>query len=231
VRRLWGLVARLRSHAARFLVLGVTYAAERAVALAVIMVPVLAGTDVERIGVLEIALAAGVLGATVGPAGTVTALMHERFRDRTANILLALGFATVGAFVVGALMAVQLGLAGALAGGLLGLGLAWNRVAQNRMRVEGNRENVRVTIPLVMAFALVMASAPLLRMSYADIAPFAVGAGGLAGLVTLFRLLRGTVGSGQPQVNEMVRFGLPLSFGAAAVSRPLACMDPSTGSR
>jgi O-antigen/teichoic acid export membrane protein len=199
------------------MVLGFTYAAERFVALAVIMVPVLAGASEERVGILEIALAAGSLGATVGPVGTVTALMHERFRERRANILLALGFATVGAFTVGTLFALQLGWVGMFAGGLLGIGLGWNRVAQNRMRVEGTRANLGVTLPLVAAFAVVMAAAPLLGVDYADIAPLAVCAGGLAGLIALRWLLQDEVKDGPPQVEEMIRFGLPLSLGAAAV--------------
>ena len=99
------MLRRARSHTTRYLVLGFTYAAERFVSRAVIMVPVLAGASDERVGTLEIALAAGALGATVGPIGTVTALMHERFRERRANILLALGFATLGAFTVGTLFA------------------------------------------------------------------------------------------------------------------------------
>lgn len=211
------LLRRTKNHGARFMVLGFTYAAERFVALAVIMVPVLAGATDERVGTLEIALAAGALGATVGPLGTATALMHERFRERKANILLALGFATVGAFVVGVLFSIQLSWGGVLAGGLIGIGLAWNRIAQNRMRVEGTRANIGVTIPLVSAFALVMALAPVVDVGSADIAPFAVCAGGLAGLIALRWLLRAEVKDGPPQVGEMVRFGLPLSLGAAAV--------------
>ncbi len=208
---------RARSHSTRYLVLGFTYAAERFVALAVIMVPVLTGASEERVGILEIALAAGSLGATVGPVGTVTALMHERFRERRANILLALGFATLGAFTVGLLFALQLGWPGMLVGGLLGIGLGWNRVAQNRMRVEGTRANIGVTLPLVAAFALVTAAAPLFGVEYADVAPLAVCAGGLAGLIALRWLLHDEVKDGPPQVEEMVRFGLPLSLGAAAM--------------
>ncbi len=59
------MLRQARSHSARYLVLGFTYAAERFVALAVIMVPVLTGASEERVGILEIALAGQ--GKEVGP--------------------------------------------------------------------------------------------------------------------------------------------------------------------
>ena len=210
------LVGRIRYHSVRFLVLAITYAAERAVVLAVVLIPVLANTPAERVGRLEIALAAGVLGSTVGPLGTAMAVMHERFRDRRANVFVAITVTTIGGLLVGTLMSAQLGWTAMLAGGLLGMGLGWNRVAQNRMRVEGARGNILVTIPLVSGFALAMAAAPLFEVEYADMAPFAACAGGLAGLLALSWLIHGKLDKGHHQAREMVRFGLPISLGAVA---------------
>ncbi|MDJ0924661.1 MAG: polysaccharide biosynthesis C-terminal domain-containing protein [Acidimicrobiia bacterium] len=196
--------------------LSLTYAAERAVVLAVILIAVLSGAQPGRVGELEIALAAGSFGATVGPLGTTTALMHERFRSRQANITLAIAIGTGGGFIIGSLLAIQLGLIGMLAGGLFGIGLSWNRVAQNRMRVEGPRDNVGVTIPLLAGFAVVMTLVWVLDGATADIAPLAVCAGGLAALVSMSRLLRPRLKTGRAQFGEMMRFGIPLSLGAIA---------------
>ena len=180
------------------------------------MIPVLAGVGEQRVGELEIALAAGAFGATVGPLGTTTALMHERFRSRRANVTLAIAIGSVGGLIIGSLLAVQLGMLGMVAGGLLGMGLSWNRVAQNRMRVEGPRDNIGVTIPLLAAFGLVMALAWFFDANTADIAPYAVCAGGLAALGAMWQLLRRRVEAGSPQLSEMMRFGIPLTLGAVA---------------
>jgi O-antigen/teichoic acid export membrane protein len=207
----------VKRHSPRFLALGVTYVAERIVLLAVIMIPVLAGVSAERIGELEIALAAGVLGATVGPLGTTTALMHERFRDRMANITIAVLFGTIGGALIGAVLSVQLGLAGMLAGCILGAGLAWNRIAQNRMRVERPIDNLAVTAPLLGLFALVMGLAWIVDADLAAVAPFAVVAGGAGALVALRYLLSGRMESGEAQTVEMMRFGVPLTISAVAI--------------
>lgn len=206
-----------RRHSPRFIALGVTYVAERLVLLAVIMFPVLAGVSSERVGELEIALAAGVLGATVGPLGTTTALMHERFRERGANIVVAVLLGTIGGALIGAVLSVQLGLAGVIAGSILGAGLSWNRIAQNRMRVERPIDNLGVTIPLLGAFALVMGLAWLMDADLAFIAPFAVVAGGAGALVALRYLLVGRLESGDAQTAEMMRFGVPLTISAVAL--------------
>lgn len=210
------LLGRIKYHSVRFAVLAITYAAERAVVLAVVLIPVLADTPAERVGRLEIALAAGVLGSTVGPIGTAMAVMHERFRERRTNVFVSIAVTTIGGFLVGAVLSVQLGWVGILAGGLLGMGLGWNRVTQNRMRVEGARDNILVTIPLVSGFALAMAAAPLIDVEYADMAPFAACAGGLSALLALTWLIRGKLDKGHHQAGEMVRFGLPISLGAVA---------------
>ena len=206
-----------KRHSSRFLALGVTYVAERLVLLAVIMIPVLADVSAERVGELEIALAAGVLGATVGPLGTTTALMHERFRDRMANITIAVLLGTIGGALIGAALSVQLGMAGILAGGILGAGLSWNRIAQNRMRVERPVDNLGVTAPLLGLFALVMAVAWATGADLAAIAPIAVVAGGLGALVTLRILLSGRLQQGDAQTIEMMRFGVPLTISAIAI--------------
>lgn len=216
-----GLISRgaglAKRHSPRFLALGATYVAERVVLLAVIMVPVLAGVSAERVGELEIAVAAGVLGATVGPLGTTTALMHERFRDRKANITVALLLSTIGGALIGLVLAVQLGPSGMLAGATFGIGLSWNRIAQNRMRVERPADNLLVTAPLLGFFGGVLTAAWVADADLAAVAPLAVMAGGAAALVAMWYLLAGRLESGAAQTAEMMRFGVPLTIGAVAI--------------
>jgi O-antigen/teichoic acid export membrane protein len=112
---------------------------------------------------------------------------------------------------------VQLGLAGILAGCILGVGLSWNRIAQNRMQVERPIDNLAVTPPLLGLFALVMGLAWILDADLASMAPFAVVGGGIGALVTLRYLLHGRLTSGDAETVEMMRFGVPLTISAVAI--------------